>query len=238
MDVGIIFILIIVACLILIVNIYESKNEKLKRITTISLVGLLIFGLSSKSSVNNVEFNGFIVFLLISGFIFFIWNKIDNEKLEEKINEEKKEKDFKDFLYSLKAYGAYLQLNPLPIEVIRNSNILPFNKTLLMINSILYIKVLNKDMQEILLISIPELAFYKDDIPANGYQTELSKSLGNNLKTEINKKECNKEQIGNLLENTIINLNKSNNFPYELYSECEKESEKIYKALKKAIVSY
>lgn len=246
MDAGIIFILILIASIILLMLIYQSENKKLKRVTIISFIGLFCWSLSDKSTVDNAYFNGFLVFLLISGFIFFIWTKIDNEKLEEKRNEDKKEKDFNNFIYSLKAYGTYLQLNPLPVEVIRNSNTLPFNKTLLMVNAILYINVLNKDIQEVLLVSIPELSFYKDDVPDNGYQTELSKSLENdefsnlenNLKNEMNKKEFNKEKIGELLETTIINLNKNNDFPYELYSECEKESDKIYKALKNAIKNY
>lgn len=203
-DISLIWIILIVF-LAIIVNIYESKNEKLKRFTTLLLVAFFCWAITSEEQ--NGKLIGILLFIIITGFIIFIWNKIDKEKKDEK---NKLLEFMNDFFYSVKAYITYLQVNPLGIKEIRHSNTLPFNKDKLIAQSKIYMslklgnEIEQEDYKKVLLTVIPQLAFYRNDIPLSGYK--LDSEFSDNI---------------------------NNEFSYALFMDCEEEYERLFNLLKK-----
>lgn len=233
----------IIGIIILIISIYNSKNEKLKRATTLLLVAFFCWAITNKEP--NGKLIGILLFIVVAGFIIFIWNKMDKEEQEKKHKELEKEKNIINFLNNMKAYGLYLEANPLGLMEIRHSSVLPFNKNELIFNSILYIKLLEKNIQQALLITIPQLAFYRNDIPWSGYN-EINEFVENNRdlnkeNLEIFKNAINSNQS---LDNEFLNecmkeveksVNVFNEFPNDLYNDCDKESKKLYNLLKERL---
>lgn len=220
----------IIGIIILIISIYNSKNEKLKRATTLLLVAFFCWAITSKEP--NGEVIGILLFIIIAGFIIFIWNKMNKEEEYKKNLELETKKKINNFLNNIKAYGIYLESTPLGIKEIRHSNVLPFSKNELIFDSVLYIKLLEKNIQQALLITIPELAFYRNDIPLSGYKSEINEFIENNI--DLN--ELNEEKKSEILKNAI-NSNQSldNEFPNDLFNECQKEYEGLSNLLKEQL---
>ncbi|RXJ98701.1 hypothetical protein CRV02_13200 [Arcobacter sp. CECT 8989] len=195
----------IILILILLVFIYQSKLEKLKRFTTICLIGFFSWGLGKDVNTQ------IIVFIVITGFVLYIWNKMDKEKVN---NMEK----FLKYIDNINAYGKYLELNPLEIEEIRHSSKLPFKKENFILDSLIYIRVLEKEFQILILNSIPLLAYFRDDVPENGYISNISKIIKDN-----NNKNSTIEDL--------LNKPDEDNFPIDIYNKCNEESKRILKLL-------
>ena len=166
MDTGTIFIISIISIIVLLVVIYQSKYEILKRFTTIVLIGYFSWAIGKGGN------SSFIMFFVATGFFLYVCKSVDNDK-EKKERKTGMDIKYEDFVNLIVSYGGYMELNPLPIEEIRNSNVLPFSKNKLIECAPIYIKRLEKHMQESLLVAIPELAFYKEDIPENGYKSNM-----------------------------------------------------------------
>ncbi|PHR56366.1 MAG: hypothetical protein COA44_08390 [Arcobacter sp.] len=81
MDSKDIFLLILISIIILLVLIYQSKYEKLKRLTTILIIGFFSWALS-RGTPNGIT-GGVIMFIIVAGFTIYIWTRMDNEKLEK-----------------------------------------------------------------------------------------------------------------------------------------------------------
>lgn len=214
----IVFILLIV----LIAFIYQSKNEKMKITTTILLIAFFCWGMS-KDTQDGIA-SGIIMFMIVMGIGIFIWNKMNNERL-------KKEENIRNFINTLKAYGKYIELHPLNFREIRHLNDLPFDKEKLILESMLYIKYLDKEIQTLLLVFIPELAFYRSDVPQKGYNYfTFIKKIEDKIKAE----NIDMDKIRNGSEEEIQKMNSlltkkdlDSDFPNELFVECENESKKI-----------
>lgn len=164
--------------------------------------------------------------------VFVVWFVIINKRAKRKsYTKEEMEiikDDYIDFLNLVKIYGKHLEVNPLSIEEIRNSNVLPFSKSKLLSYAPMYIKFLEKNIQEAALEAIPLLAFYKDNIPDNGYKSNIHNLVENGYKPDMNNLEESFNEIEKILSTT-------NNFPRDLHNECVEESMEIYETLKKAI---
>lgn len=232
MDSKDIFLLTLISITILLVLIYQSKYEKLKRLTTLLIIGFFSWSLS-RGTPNGI-IGGTIIFILVAGFVIYAWTKIDKKKLTDdsiesfrKESLENPEQAYKEFCALVANYGDYMQENPLSYGEIRSSSILPFSKNTLILYTINFINVLEKNMQKSLLQGIPELAYYRDDIPKNGYQSNASKLIENN--ELINPNQSDKDKLKNILEHYI----EPNDFPDDLYNECEEYSKKLYIVLKK-----
>ncbi len=122
-----------------------------------------------------------------------------------------------------------MQLSPLSYGEIRNSNVLPFSKNTLILYSIQYINISERKIQDALLISIPELAYYRDDIPANGYKSSINKLMENYEPIDFNQFDEGKAK------EIFEKYDEPNDFPNNLYTECEEYSKKLSIILKKAI---
>ncbi len=220
----------IIGIIILIISIYNSKNEKLKRATTLLLVAFFCWAITSKEP--NGEVIGILLFIIIAGFIIFIWNKMNKEEEYKKNLELETKKKINNFLNNIKAYGVYLESYPLGIKEIRHSNVLPFNKNELIYDSTLYIKLFEKNTQQALLATIPELAFYRNDIPFCGYKSEINEFIESNI--DLN--EINEEKKLEILKKAI-NSNQllDNEFPNDLFNECQKEYEGLSNLLKEQL---
>lgn len=218
-----IFIGSIILVVILLAFVYQSKLEKLKLLTTIIIIGFFSFALSGEDG------QGIIFFIVVAGFLIYVWNKTDKEKQFEQ-----KKKILLDYNKDINAYGAYLELNPLGIEEIRPSSSLPFNKEELIKNSISFISLFDKDSQIVLLHGIPLLAYFRDNIPEKGYISNMGEFINNeeDVSNTINKLESG---LRNELENLSNKLTKKNDFDKDLYRQCNEDSERILKLLKKSI---
>lgn len=230
MEIGTIFIIAIIATIAVLGIIYDSKNETLKRFTTIILVGFFIIGIGKGTGVS------FLIFFVVTGYILYTYKNIDKEKSTNNSiesftqkNLENPEEAYKDFCNLAAEYGDYIQLSPLSYGEIRNSNVLPFSKNTLILYAIQYINISEKNIQEALLYSIPELAYYKDDIPENGYKSNTSKLIENYELTDSHN--FDEDKAKEILEK----VNEPNDFPNDLYNECEEYSKKLYTVLKEAI---
>lgn len=217
-DIGSIFIGSIILILILLVFIYKSKLEKLKRFTTICLIGFFSWSIGKDADT------GIIMFVFVAAFVLYIWNKIDKEKEVEKM---KKLLDYND---TINSYGRYLELNPLGIEEIRHFSKLPFDKEKLIKDSIINIRKLEQDFQTLLLNSIPLLAYFRDDVPENGYISNMSKLVNSNENISVTS-----DNPSETVENLANKLNEENDFPIDIYNKCNEESEYILKLLQKSI---
>lgn len=195
----------IILILILLVFIYQSKLEKLKRFTTICLIGFFSWSLGKDINTQ------IIVFIVITGFVLYIWNKMDKEKVN---NMEK----FLKYIDNINAYGKYLELNPLEIEEIRHSSKLPFKKENFIIDSLIYIRVVEKEVQTLILNSIPLLAYFRDDVPEDGYISNISKIIKDN------------NNRNSTIED-LLNKPDEDNFPIDIYNKCNEESKRILKLL-------
>lgn len=163
----------LILIIVILIYIFKSNNEKLKRFTIILLIGFFSWSITVRSE-NNL--NGVILFLVVSIFVIYIWNKIDIEKREK--NETIKTKEFKLYIEMLKSYSNYLEINStICNEELRSVDSLQFDKNTLIAKTFLYIKYLEKDKQKILLYTIPQLAFYIDNIPKEGYISNSSKGI-------------------------------------------------------------
>lgn len=234
MDYKDIFLSILISIIILLVLIYQSKYEKLKRLTTILIIGFFSWAFS-RGTPNGVA-GGVIIFIIIAGFIIYIWKKMDKEKLINRNLKHITKKKFKnpeesytEFCNFVSAYGDYMQVNPLSYGEIRNSDILPFSKNTLILYAIKFINILETNIQKALLQSIPELAYYRDDIPENGYKSNTNKLMENNELIYSN--HSRKDKVNEIFEE----LTEPNDFPNDLYTECEEYSKKLYAVLKKEI---
>lgn len=205
------------------------NKEKLKRATTLLLVAFFCWAITSKEQ--NGEVIGILLFIIIAGFIIFIWNKIDNEEEYKKNLELVTKKKINNFLNNVKAYGVYLESHPLGIKEIRHSNVLPFNKNELIFDTALYIKLFEKNTQQSLLITIPELAFYRNDIPFSGYKSEINDFIESNI--DLN--EINEERKLEILKKAINSNPSDNEFPNDLFIECQKECERLANLLKEQL---
>ena len=99
------------------------------------------------------------------------------------------------------------------------------------------IKLLNNDIEqkdfiEALLVSIPELAFYRNDIPLSGYKSKTDEFIESNI--DFN--DMNEEKKLEIVKNAI-NSNQllDNEFPNDLFNECQKEYERLANLLKKQL---
>lgn len=212
--------------------IYNSKNEKLKRATTLLLVAFFCW-IATKEQSNSGTI-GILLFVIIAGFIIYIWDKMDKEEKDKKNIEKEKN----NFFYTISAYGAYLESHPLGIKEIRHLNVLPFNKNELIVDSLLYIKLLNenieqKDFIEALLISIPQLAFYRSDIPLNGYKSKMDKLIEHT--SEMKEEEILEMLSNELSDKHFLNDLSDEDFPNDLFIECQKECEALTNLLKKRL---
>jgi len=207
-DTGSFFIGSTILILILLVFIYQSKLEKLKRFTTICLIGFFSWSIGKDANT------GIIMFIVVAGFVLYIWNKMDKEQEVESM---KKLLNYND---TINAYGKYLELNPLGIGEIRHTSKLPFEKEIFIKDSIINIRKLEQEFQTLLLNSIPLLAYFRDDIPENGYISNVSKLLNDDKNTTV-------ESLANKLN--------EDDFPVDIYNKCNEESEKILKLLQTSI---
>ncbi|RXJ78071.1 hypothetical protein CRV03_03620 [Arcobacter sp. F155] len=190
---------------ILLVFIYQSKLEKLKRFTTICLIGFFSWGLGKDVNTK------IIMFIVITGFVLYIWNKMDKEK-------DNNMKKLLKYIDNINAYGKYLELNPLEIEEIRHSSKLPFKKENFIIDSLIYIRVVEKEFQTLILNSIPLLAYFRDDVPEDGYISNISKIIKDN------------NNRNSTIED-LLNKPDEDNFPIDIYNKCNEESKRILKLL-------
>lgn len=213
-----IFIGSIIIVFILIYLIYQSKLEKLKRLTTIIIIGFFSW------SIGKDKDTSIILFVIVSAFVLYIWNKMDKEK------ESEKNQKLLNYNNHINAYGKYLELNPLGIEEIRHSSKLPFEKETFIKDSIINIRKLEQEFQTLLLNLIPLLAYFRDDIPESGYISNISKLVND----ENNISNTNTNSISTI-ENLTNNLNEENDFPINIYNKYNEESEYILKLLKKSI---
>lgn len=201
MSYGTIFLVSIFGIVILLVFIYQSKYEKLKFFTTIVIIGLFSWALPRERP--NGEIIGIFVFLIVSGFVIYVHEKVNKEELRKRSL--RSSKQFYDFLESQKAYKIYLELHSVICdEELRNSNVLPFDKDKFIMDTILYIECLEKKEQDYLLFIVPQLAFYQESIREEGYISNASKGL--DIKDDF--------------------------FPYELYNKCKIESDNLFYNLK------
>lgn len=204
MNGGTIFIIIILVIVGVLAFIYQSKYEKLKRFTTILLIAFFSWAIS-RETPNGIN-GGIIIFTVVTVFVIYIWKKMDAEELEKK--EVTTTSQFKSFLKSIKDYNKYLEENNvIANEELRSTTNLPFDKNRLIVDTLIYIKYLSTEEQKSLFYTIPQLAFYKDNIAEEGLISNASKGLS---KTD-------------------------DDFPYELYEKCKNESNKIFNQIKDLI---
>lgn len=196
------FLLSLIGIVIFLAFIYQSKYKKLKRLTTILVIAFFCWS-ATKEQSNGI---GIIIFLIIVGFTIFLWKKIDAEELEKNIITDTKE--YKDFLKSIKIYNDYLKLSStICHEELRHINVLPFDKNKLILDTLIYIKYLEKETQQSLLFTIPDLAFYIENIAREGFISKLSRGIEE----------------------------KDEEFPYISYENAKNESNQIFNKLKDLI---
>jgi len=103
MDSKYIFLSILISIIILLVFIYQSKYEKLKRLTTILIIGFFSWALS-RGTPNGIT-GGVIMFIVITGFIIYIWTKMDKEKLTNSSKESFTKKTLKPLNKLIKSFA-------------------------------------------------------------------------------------------------------------------------------------
>ena len=96
------------------------------------------------------------------------------------------------------------------------------------------------DVQKVLLEFIPLLAFFRHDIPENGYLSVYDKVLKDEnfiKKLDGISKELSKDVLDEKkASNEILNeLSKDIHFPNDLLIECQNDSQEILKLLEKTI---
>lgn len=169
-----------------------------------------------------------------------LWLKKYNNHNAKKTQENDKvhniKENLEDFINDIKTYIKYCGLNPISIEEIRHASKLPIEKEVFLKKSLLYIEYLETDVQEILLEYLPLLAYYRDNIPENGYLSFYDKVLSDDTileKLEDYQKKVSeqKEQNTELFEEISSEIY----FPNDLLAECQNDSRKILQLLKNRI---
>jgi len=202
METGTIFIIAIIVTIVVLVNIYDSKN-----------------------------------------------GKSTNENNEEEMKE-----DLKKFITDMKTYVKYCVSEPINTEEIRHTSKLPIEKIIFVKRSILYIEYLEDDIQKLLLKFVPLLAYYREDVPEDGYLSLFNKMLKND--NSIERFDNLSENSLNILTHDLENSEHRNNkedvlsnegqkildelsneiyFPNDLLIKCKNDSKEILKLLKSRI---
>lgn len=158
----------------------------------------------------------------------------------ENSKKSKAKKDLVKFVMNLKLFNDYLVSNPKKDNEIRHTKSLPINKNELLEQSLRYISKLNEDFKEAVLITVPRLAFYRDDVPENGYIhiyeelnnlgiSEIAGKIENMSEEERSKIDFSSGEMKEIWE--VIDKNGILDFPHDLLSECEREQLEIYNRL-------
>lgn len=158
--------------------------------------------------------------MVVSAIILgFVMNQIELYK-----NTRKPKIDENILIEILRAYGRHLETYSLPFEEIRHESLLPFSKKEILYAAINQIKNRNEAEQNLLLAAIPQLSFYRDDIPISGCCSKIKKTA-DYIKTlpKINGHEyMNLEQLKAVanLAFPVIDFEDDECFQ-KLYSECQ-----------------
>ena len=179
---------------------------------------------------------------------------IYDSKNGKSTNEEEMKEDLKKFITDMKTYVKYCVSEPISTEEIRHTSKLPIEKIIFVKRSILYIEYLEDDIQKLLLKFVPLLAYYREDVPEDGYLSLFDKILQDNNSIERfdNFSQKSLDILTHDLENSEDKNNKedvlsdegqkildelSNEiyFPNDLLIECQNDSKEILKLLKSRI---
>jgi len=180
-----------------------------------------------------------ILFTIILFFLItFLFNskkdeKIIEENIENKIVDEKLEEEFN---YYFQTYLSYIKSNPLSYEEIRDASKLPFKKEEFLKKSLDYISYADENTQHSLLSLLPELAYFRDDLPDNRYNFNIKNDVDEEVLSLSNKG----SQIKRKKKNLDIFFNKlreNNGFTNDLYTKCNDEFELILSTLKVSLYS-
>ena len=180
-----------------------------------------------------------ILFTIILFFLItFLFNskkdeKIIEENIENKIVDEKLEEEFN---YYFQTYLSYIKSNPLSYEEIRDASKLPFKKEEFLKKSLDYISYADENTQHSLLSLLPELAYFRDDLPDNRYNFNIKNDIDEEVLSLSNKGSKIKRKKKNL-DIFFNKLRENNGFTNDLYTKCNDEFELILSTLKVSLYS-